>query len=314
MIEKLLKKAISFLGVSEPTGDDQFIRYYNNITKAGFSMSVAWCAIFVTVIARMVGVATSTIPTFASCDLGVQWFKNKKRYELARAYGGTYTPKRGDVVFYSSGHTQSDSTHVGYVVSQSGGSLKAIEGNKADAVGYRNISLSDAYIIGYGRVTDFIGGADASGTTTPVETKNFQCSIKDFQQYLNRQYPTTIKTNCGEVLTADDTYGKNTRNAALCVWKYEINKLQAGYTFDLKNSNFGVTCKQYGNKALVKNGSKGRFVYLAQGILRAKGYYYGDLDGDAGSITGDAVKEFQRKSGLSADGECGADTWNKLFN
>ena len=38
MIEKIIKKAISFLGVSEPTGDDQFIRYYNNITGAGFAM------------------------------------------------------------------------------------------------------------------------------------------------------------------------------------------------------------------------------------------------------------------------------------
>ena len=195
MIEKLLRKAISFLGVSEPTGDDQFIEYYNKLTGAGFSMMVAWCAIFVTVIARMVGIPTSIIPTFASCDVGANWFRNKKRYEKAKYYGGNYTPKRGDVIFYSSKHTQNDSTHVGYVVSVTGDTIKAIEGNKNDAVGYRTIKVSDKYILGYGRVADFIGGDDAA--SEPEQPKEFQCSVSDFQSYLNRQYPNTIKTNCG---------------------------------------------------------------------------------------------------------------------
>ena len=195
MIEKLLRKAISFLGVSEPTGDDQFIEYYNKLTGAGFSMTVAWCAIFVTVIARMVGIPTSIIPTFASCDVGANWFRNKKRYEKAKYYGGNYTPKRGDVIFYSSKHTQNDSTHVGYVVSVTGDTIKAIEGNKNDAVGYRTIKVSDKYILGYGRVADFIGGDDAA--SEPEQPKEFQCSVSDFQSYLNRQYPNTIKTNCG---------------------------------------------------------------------------------------------------------------------
>lgn len=156
MIQKLLNKAISFLGAKEPTGDDQFIEHYNKITGAGFALNVAWCAIFVTSIARLVGVATSVIPNFASCDLGVKWFKDKKRYELAKAYGGSYTPKPGDLVFYSSKYTQSDSTHVGFVVSVIKGKVKAIEGNKSDAVGYRTISLTNSYIIGYGRVADFL--------------------------------------------------------------------------------------------------------------------------------------------------------------
>ena len=155
MIEKLIQKAISFLGAKEPTGDDQFIQYYNNITGAGFSMNVAWCAIFVTVVARLAGVATSIIPNFASCDLGKKWFSDRGRYEKSKAYGGTYTPKRGDIVFYSSKRAQSDSTHVGYIV-DAAAKLKVIEGNKSDAVGYRSINPGDNYIIGYGRVADFL--------------------------------------------------------------------------------------------------------------------------------------------------------------
>lgn len=312
MIEKIINKAISFLGVKEPTGDDQFIKLYNQLTNAGFSMAVAWCAIFVTAVARLVGVATSLIPTFASCDAGVKWFKNKGRYEKSKYYGGTYTPKRGDIVFYSSKHTQSDSTHVGYVVNVMSSSLKAIEGNKSDAVGYRTINLNDKYIIGYGRVADFAGGSTSTGTLAP---QTFQCNVSDFQSYLNRQYPNTIKTNCCALLKVDNDFGDKTRDAALCVWKYEMNKKKAGYTFDLKNRNFLAKCKEFANKyAVVKNGSTGRFVYIAQGLLRAKGFYYGDLDGDAGSITETAIEAYQKAKGLTVDGHCGANTWYSLFN
>lgn len=312
MIEKIINKAISFLGVKEPTGDDQFIKLYNQLTNTGFSMAVAWCAIFVTAVARLVGVATSLIPTFASCDAGVKWFKNKGRYEKSKYYGGTYTPKRGDIVFYSSKHTQSDSTHVGYVVNVMSSSLKAIEGNKSDAVGYRTINLNDKYIIGYGRVADFAGGSTSTGTLAP---QTFQCNVSDFQSYLNRQYPNTIKTNCGALLKVDNDFGDKTRDAALCVWKYEMNKKKAGYTFDLKNRNFLAKCKEFANKyAVVKNGSTGRFVYIAQGLLRAKGFYYGDLDGDAGSITETAIEAYQKAKGLTVDGHCGANTWYSLFN
>ena len=194
MIEKIIKKAISFLGVSEPTGDDQFIKLYNELTGAGFSMSVAWCAIFVTAIARLVGAPTSLIPTFASCDAGVKWFKNKGRYEKAKYYGGTYTPKRGDVIFYSSKHTQADSTHVGYVVSVSGSTIKAIEGNKNDAVGYRNINVSNKYIIGYGRVADFAGGTTSNQMSSSETTSSTKVdSAKSFNKSLAGTY--TVSTN-----------------------------------------------------------------------------------------------------------------------
>lgn len=307
MVDKLIKKAVSFLGVCEPSGDDYFIQMYNELTGAGFSMTVAWCAIFVTVVARLVGVPTSIIPTFASCDVGAQWFRKKGRYEKSRFYGGSYVPKRGDVIFYSSKRTQNDSTHVGYVVSVAGETIKAIEGNKNDRVGYRTIKLSDKYIIGYGRVSDFAGGTE--------QGKEFRCKVSDFQSYLNRQYPNTIRTNCGALLAVDNEFGKKTRDAALCTWKYEMNKKKAGYSFDLKNRNFLSKCLEYAERfAVVKDGSKGRFVYLAQGLLCAKGFYSGDLDGTAGVIMQAAIRGFQTANGLKSDGICGAQAWKKLFS
>lgn len=164
----LVKEAERYLGWSEPTGDDFFINLYNDYTGAGFPTNVAWCAIYVTVIARLKGVSTDVIPNFADCDAGVRWFKNKGRWENSKSQGGSYTPKRNDVIFYSNKHTQKDSTHVGYVVSVNGSTLKAIEGNKSDAVGYRSINLSDPYIIGYGRVADYL--SDAPSIDSDLET------------------------------------------------------------------------------------------------------------------------------------------------
>ena len=180
MIQKLLNKAISYLGAKEPTGDDQFIEYYNKITGAKFALNVPWCAIFVTVIARLVGVATSIIPNFASCDLGATGFMGQKRYELSKAYGGTYTPKPGDVIFYSSKYTQNDSTHTGYVVEITGGKVKAIEGNKSDAVSYRTLSLINSYIIGYGRVADFLEGGSPDVSLYPATYTTDPKIIWDF--------------------------------------------------------------------------------------------------------------------------------------
>lgn len=164
----LVKEAERYLGWSEPTGDDFFINLYNDYTGAGFPTNVAWCAIYVTVIARLKGVSTDVIPNFADCDAGVRWFKNKGRWENSKSQGGSYIPKRNDVIFYSNKHTQKDSTHVGYVVSVNGSTLKAIEGNKSDAVRYRSINLSDPYIIGYGRVADYL--SDAPSIDSDLET------------------------------------------------------------------------------------------------------------------------------------------------
>ena len=50
-------------------------------------------------------------------------------------------------------------------------------------------------------------------------------------------------------------------------------------------------------------------------LLIAKGYSCGrsGADGDFGSATQEAVKDFQRANHLSIDGEVGANTWSKLL-
>ncbi len=60
--------------------------------------------------------------------------------------------------------------------------------------------------------------------------------------------------------------------------------------------------------ALSKLGSQGQEVINIQTRLKNWGYYSGSVDGIYGSKTVAAVKEFQRKNGLTADGIAGAAT------
>lgn len=150
MIDKLIEVCEGEIGISEPSGDDKYIKYYNETGSMCFGMNVAWCAIFVTWCKAKAGIDKSIIPHFASCDLGKSWFEKRGLYKKSRAYGENYVPKRGDIIFFSSKYTQSDSTHVGIVTSVSGNAVSTIEGNTGDKVARKSYSLMSKYIIGYG--------------------------------------------------------------------------------------------------------------------------------------------------------------------
>ena len=59
---------------------------------------------------------------------------------------------------------------------------------------------------------------------------------------------------------------------------------------------------------LYKRGSSGATVTEIQTRLKSWGYYDGAVDGVYGSRTENAVRYFQRKNGLSVDGQVGAET------
>ncbi len=49
-----------------------------------------------------------------------------------------------------------------------------------------------------------------------------------------------------------------------------------------------------------------------QKALKKAGYYSGTADGKMGPDSREALRNFQRDNGLTADGVCGRQTWNKL--
>ncbi len=69
-----------------------------------------------------------------------------------------------------------------------------------------------------------------------------------------------------------------------------------------------IALAQSADAAVYKRGSSGATVTQIQTRLKSWGYYTGSIDGVYGSATENAVKYFQRKNGLSADGQVGDKT------
>ena len=64
---------------------------------------------------------------------------------------------------------------------------------------------------------------------------------------------------------------------------------------------------------MLKRGMKGADVKTLQAALNANGFDCGAADGDFGSGTETALKKFQTKYGLGADGIAGKGTWGRLL-
>lgn len=69
---------------------------------------------------------------------------------------------------------------------------------------------------------------------------------------------------------------------------------------------------EYVQTAVLRQGSKGGEVKEVQRRLKQWGYFNGSVDGIYGAQTIEAVKKFQRKNGLTADGICGRATYVAL--
>ena len=123
--------------------------------------------------------------------------------------------------------------------------------------------------------------------------------VKEVQTYMNKKY------NSG--LAVDGDFGKLTKAAIV----KEVQKL-IGTTAD---GMFGKNSKAAWGSRCIKKGSKGDLVRLVQMMLVCRGYSIGSagVDADCGSKTVAAIKRYQQKNGLSADGVCGKNTAAKLF-
>ena len=117
-----------------------------------------WCAMFVSWCANQAGIPNSVIPKFAACSIGINWFKNVNQWHDSKYYGGSYTPKKGDVIFYRDYGSTSLSTHVGLVAGLNGVYINAIEGNSTNSAVCEFTHnearrIDSAYVIGYGTPT-----------------------------------------------------------------------------------------------------------------------------------------------------------------
>lgn len=184
---KFVDTACSYSGCNEADGSHQLIiDIYNGIQPlpAGYKLKYtdAWCAAFVSAMAKLCGLL-DIIPAECSCDRMIAKFKAAGRYQENK----DYKAEVGDIIFYD-WDKNSTSDHVGIIASVSGLTLKVIEGNISDKVGYRNIVVGDTKIKGFGlpdyasKAAGTSSGASsavaAPSTTTQVGNPGGECEVK----------------------------------------------------------------------------------------------------------------------------------------
>ena len=76
--------------------------------------------------------------------------------------------------------------------------------------------------------------------------------------------------------------------------------------------DFGTPACSSGGYPLIKRGSISSYVLIAQDDLNTLGYRTGGLDGIFGAATQNAVRTYQSRVGLTADGIVGCNTWRAL--
>lgn len=114
----------------------------------GFNSPVEWCACFVSWCSNECGyLEAGTLPRFASCSGGVQWFRERGLWRT-----GSFEPRPGDIIFFDWADDGQDGSpdHVGIVERVGDGIVYTIEGNSGDACKAKRYSIDHAEILGYG--------------------------------------------------------------------------------------------------------------------------------------------------------------------
>ncbi len=126
--------------------------------KRGYSLwresySYAWCAWYVSNCAKHAGIPTSVITRNTYADDGYgsgfeAWAKKQKIYKKSKAYGGSYKPKKGDLIFFA--WDSSGIAHIEIVYKVTQKYVYSVGGNTGSGiVAKRKWSLSNSNIAGY---------------------------------------------------------------------------------------------------------------------------------------------------------------------
>ena len=95
------------------------------------------------------------------------------------------------------------------------------------------------------------------------------------------------------------------------VWTY-VEPASLSPTWIHFDRRFGTAACSSGGFPLIRRGSRGNYVCIAQDDLNTLGYRTGGLDGVYGEQTYNAVRRYQSSRGLAVDGIIGCNTWRSL--
>ena len=120
-----------------------------------------------------------------------------------------------------------------------------------------------------------------------------------------------VAFDVGQNLNANER--NNMRNLAINsgIWNYVEPAYLTPTWVHFDKRSFPAACSS-GGYPLIRQGSRGVYVLIAQDDLNTLGFRTGWLDGVFGVQTRNAVINYQRSRGLTADGIVGCNTWLSL--
>lgn len=207
--QKIVDIAVGWLGCKESNGTHkQIIDVYNSHKPLARGYKVkytdAWCSTYASAVAIKAGF-TDIIPTECGCQKHIELFKKLNSW----VENDAYTPKIGDYIFYDwddsgAGDNTGSADHVGIVVSVSGNSIKVIEGNKSNAVGYRDLTVNARYIRGYGtpKYSAKATGSDPKPQEPSKPTTSLKFKVGDIVQFAGGKHYTSASGSSGSTVKA----------------------------------------------------------------------------------------------------------------
>ena len=239
-IEDLIAVATTQIGYTEGNSTSQHggtSGGSGNYTKYGAWYGInpgAWCAMFVSWCANQAGISSSIIPKHASCDIGMQTFQNRGCFQWSKACGGSYQPKRGDIIYFRTNTNQvTDSTHVGIIYAADASTIYTIEGNASNKCQKKSYSTASAYIIGYG-TPNYTSGS-AGYTTGQYKVTASSLNMRDAASSSGTNVLQALPTNA--VVDVTLVYG----NWGYCSYNGISGWIHLGYTVYLGSGSVVAT-------------------------------------------------------------------------
>ncbi|MBQ6455941.1 MAG: CHAP domain-containing protein [Mogibacterium sp.] len=108
-----------------------------------------WCAWFVSNCAREARIPESVIKNIVCAE--TDSYRKQKRFYYGKAYGGSYTPVEGDLIFFDWAYNGRNglSDHIGIVLYTKAGKVYTIEGNSSNSVRCKSYPLDSYDVYGF---------------------------------------------------------------------------------------------------------------------------------------------------------------------
>lgn len=177
-----------------------------------------WCAMFVSFCLDYAEVSQAKLPPNANCQNWIDTLRQEP-YNLYHEVSSDYEPQVGDLIFFEWGDGDDRADHVGIIAeisqngeqlqkavkgTESGTTIRTIEGNSGDQVRYQEYEWGDSSILGYAEIpeqgqtddeagialiSDGAEGSNALDIVQSISTSEFvELNLYDYGSNINDMY------------------------------------------------------------------------------------------------------------------------------